>query len=139
MIQKRCDLLLKGGTVLTLDARDTIIADGAIVAHCIHVNENDYDRLGRAGVAMAYTPIGNAKTGRIAPAIELADAGIDITLCTDTFSGDLFEAMRWAIATQRIRAGGRSVLDARVALRWATETGDGVCSSMEPVVRTCGM
>ena len=100
------------------------LLDGRLIAaHCIHVNENDYGRLGRAGVAMAYTPIGNAKTGRIAPAIELAEAGMDITLCTDTFSGDLFEAMRWAIAMQRIRAGGRSVLDARIALRWATEAG----------------
>lgn len=94
-----------------------------IAAHCIHVDKADYTRLAAAGVAMAYTPIGNAKTGRIAPALELTEAGVDVTLCTDTFSGDLFEAMRWAIAMQRIRQGGRTVLDARTALRWATEAG----------------
>ena len=93
-----------------------------IAAHCIHVDESDYARLGQAGIAMAYTPIGNAKTGRIAPAVELAAAGVGITLCTDTFSGDMFEALRWAIAMQRIRQGS-AVLDARTALRWATQAG----------------
>lgn len=100
------------------------LLDGRLIAaHCIHVDEADYARLASAGIAMAYTPIGNAKTGRIAPAFELAEAGVDVTLCTDTFSGDLFEAMRWAIAMQRIRQGGKTVLDARTALRWATEVG----------------
>jgi 5-methylthioadenosine/S-adenosylhomocysteine deaminase len=91
-----------------------------IAAHCIHVEPGDHARLGAAGIAMAYTPIGNAKTGRIAPAVELAEAGVALTLCTDTFSGDLFEAMRWGIAMQRIRSG-RTVFDARTALRWVTQ------------------
>lgn len=94
-----------------------------VAAHCIHVDPADHGRLGAAGIAMAYTPIGNAKTGRIAPVMDLAAAGVAVTLCTDTFSGDLFEAMRWAIAMQRIREGGRTVLDARTALRWATASG----------------
>ncbi|WP_419829907.1 amidohydrolase family protein [Methylobacterium sp.] len=94
-----------------------------IAAHCIHVDPRDYARMGAAGIAMAYTPIGNAKTGRIAPVLDLAEAGIGITLCTDTFSGDLFEAMRWAVAMQRIRSADGFVLDARTALRWATQAG----------------
>lgn len=91
-----------------------------IAAHCIHVDPSDHGLLGAAGITMAYTPIGNAKTGRIAPAYELEQAGVTITLCTDTFSGDVFEAMRWGISMQRIRQEGRTVFDARTALRWAT-------------------
>lgn len=94
-----------------------------IAAHCIHVDPQDHARMGAAGIAMAYTPIGNAKTGRIAPVLDLAEAGVAVTLCTDTFSGDLFEAMRWAVAMQRVRGEGRTVLDARTALRWATQGG----------------
>lgn len=94
-----------------------------IAAHCIHVDPEDYGLMGSAGIAMAYTPIGNAKTGRVAPVLDLAAAGTAVTLCTDTFSGDLFEAMRWAVAMQRVRANGQSVLDARTALRWATQAG----------------
>ncbi|MCJ2125154.1 amidohydrolase family protein [Methylobacterium sp. J-077] len=94
-----------------------------IAAHCIYVDPQDHARMGGAGIAMAYTPIGNAKTGRIAPVLDLAEAGISITLCTDTFSGDLFEAMRWAVAMQRVRSANGFVLDARTALCWATQAG----------------
>ncbi len=94
-----------------------------IAAHCIHIDPEDYVRLGAAGIALAYTPIGNAKTGRIAPVLDLAESGVAVTLCTDTFSGDLFEAMRWAVAMQRVKRDGQSVLDARTALRWATQAG----------------
>jgi 5-methylthioadenosine/S-adenosylhomocysteine deaminase len=86
---------------------------------------------------MAYTPIGNAKTGRIAPALQLAEAGASVTLCTDTFSGDLFEAMRWGLSMQRVRTEG-AVLSARTALRWACENGAralglwGQVGSLEP-------
>jgi 5-methylthioadenosine/S-adenosylhomocysteine deaminase len=94
-----------------------------IAAHCIHVDSQDHARMGAAGMAVAYTPIGNAKTGRIAPILDLAEAGVAVTLCTDTFSGDLFEAMRWAVSMQRVKEGGKPVLDARTALRWATQAG----------------
>ncbi|UHC15315.1 amidohydrolase family protein [Methylobacterium currus] len=99
-----------------------LLTPALLAAHCIHIEARDIARLARAGAAMAYTPLGNAKTGRIAPALDLAEAGVEITLCTDTFSGDLFEAMRWGVAMQRIRRGA-PVLDARTALAWATGNG----------------
>ena len=54
--------------------------------------------------------------------MELREAGARIALCTDTFSGDLIEAMRWSIAMQRINRQG-NVLDARTALGWGTRDG----------------
>jgi 5-methylthioadenosine/S-adenosylhomocysteine deaminase len=94
-----------------------------IAAHCIHLDAQDVERCGRAGITVAHSPIGNAKSGTIAPVLELEKAGATIALCTDTMAGDMVEAMRWAVSMQRIRANGDLVLDAAHALRWATATG----------------
>ena len=93
-----------------------------IAGHCIWLDEADVGRVGQAAVTVAHAPIGNAKSGTIAPVLALAQAGARIALCTDTFSGDLFEAMRWAAAMQRVRAGGFQP-DARTVLTWATRGG----------------
>ena len=83
----------------------------------------------RAGLTVAHAPIGNLRAGDVAPVLDLEAAGARIALCTDTMSGDLFEAMRTAIAAARIRAGGDGFhretpdLDARKALQWATRSG----------------
>jgi 5-methylthioadenosine/S-adenosylhomocysteine deaminase len=93
-----------------------------IAGHCIWLDDAEVGRVGKAAVTVAHAPIGNAKSGTIAPILALAEAGARIALCTDTFSGDLFEAMRWAAAMQRIRAGGFAP-DARTVLAWATRGG----------------
>ncbi|WP_422034856.1 amidohydrolase family protein [Reyranella sp.] len=99
-----------------------LLNERLIAAHCIHMERADIELCGKAGITVAHAPIGNAKGGRIAPIVELRDAGARIALCTDTFSGDLIEAMRWAIAMQRIDRQG-NVLDARTVLDWGTREG----------------
>ncbi|MGG5818619.1 amidohydrolase family protein [Falsiroseomonas sp. HW251] len=94
-----------------------------IAAHCIHLDAADVALCGRAGMTVAHSPIGNAKAGDVAPILALRDAGARIALCTDTMSGDMVEAMRWAVCMQRVRQGGEFVLDAATALRWATRAG----------------
>ena len=99
-----------------------LLNDRLVAAHCIHMDRADIELCGKAGITVAHAPIGNAKGGRIAPIVELREAGARIALCTDTFSGDLIEAMRWAISMQRINRQG-NVLDARTVLGWATRDG----------------
>lgn len=99
-----------------------LLNERLIAAHCIHMERVDIELCGKAGITVAHAPIGNAKGGRIAPIVELRDAGARIALCTDTFSGDLIEAMRWSIAMQRIDRQG-NVLDARTVLDWGTREG----------------
>jgi 5-methylthioadenosine/S-adenosylhomocysteine deaminase len=94
-----------------------------IAAHGIHLDGADIARCGAADMTLAHAPIGNARSGEIAPVMELAEAGARVALCTDTMSGDMIEAMRWAVSLQRVRAGGRFVLDAAQAMRWATTAG----------------
>jgi len=96
-----------------------LLDDRLIAAHCIWLSEADVARVGAAGVTVAHSPIGNAKSGTIAPIMALRAAGARIALCTDGFTGDLFEAMRWAIAMQRVRERG-FVLSAREVMGWAT-------------------
>lgn len=99
-----------------------LLNDRLIAAHCIHMDRADIELCGRSGMTVAHAPIGNAKGGRIAPILELQEAGARIALCTDTFSGDLIEAMRWAISMQRINRQG-NVLDPKTVLGWGTREG----------------
>ena len=94
-----------------------------VAAHCIFLTEEDIARLGRNRVVVAHAPIGNASFGAAAPICALEQAGAQITLCTDTKSADMFEAMRMAIATARWRSGMKMVLDARTVFGWATSCG----------------
>ena len=96
-----------------------LLNDRLIAAHCIHMDRSDIELCGKSKMTVAHAPIGNAKGGRIAPIMELMEAGARIALCTDTFSGDLIEAMRWAISMQRINRQG-NVLDPRTVLDWGT-------------------
>jgi 5-methylthioadenosine/S-adenosylhomocysteine deaminase len=99
-----------------------LLNDRLIAAHCIHMDRHDIELCGKSKMTVAHAPIGNAKGGRIAPIMELQEAGARIALCTDTFSGDLIEAMRWAISMQRINRQG-NVLDPKIVLGWGTREG----------------
>lgn len=91
-----------------------------IAAHCVFLDGADRQRLGDAKVTVAHAPHQNAPAGNSAPIRELEAAGAQITLCTDARSGNLFEAMRLAIASWRLRNGGYEP-NARRALSWAID------------------
>ena len=115
------------GPVELLDACGLLDAR-LVAAHCIFLDAPDIARAGASGLAVAHAPVGNLRAGNVAPVLDLEAAGARIALCTDTMSGDLFEAMRTAIAAARIRGGGgdsveAAGLDARKVLGWATRAG----------------
>ncbi|WP_332117346.1 amidohydrolase family protein [Azorhizobium caulinodans] len=93
-----------------------------IAGHCIHMTESDMALFGSRGAVVAHVPVGNAAHGSVASMRALERAGARISLCTDTKSGDMFEAMRMAIAATRIRGEGFTVSSHDV-LRWATHNG----------------
>lgn len=107
------------GSVELLD--DVGILDSNLVAaHCIFLTDADIRRIGNERVVVAHSPLGNARSGNIAPIVALDEAGATITLCTDSKSADMFESMRMAIAGARIKAGGKFVLNASRVFAWAT-------------------
>ncbi len=91
-------------------------------AHGIYMDDADIALAGRAGIKLCHAPIGNAAFGATAPVLALQAAGVQVTLCTDTKSADMFETMRMAIVAARVRAQ-RFVLDAVTVFGWATEGG----------------
>ena len=111
-----------GRTPVETMATAGLLDDRTVAAHCIHMTDADIDRAGAAGVAVAHSPVGNLASGRSAPILDLKAKGARITLCTDTKSGDMFEAMRAAVASARIR-GAEFEPKAREVLRWATSGG----------------
>lgn len=91
-------------------------------AHGIFVDAADIALAGQAGIHLCHAPIGNATFGAFAPVLALRDAGVQVTLCTDTKSADMFETMRMAIVAARARAQA-FVLDAATVFGWATVGG----------------
>lgn len=99
-----------------------LLNSNLMAGHCIHLDDAEVGRIGAAGVRVAHSPYGNAVSGRIAPIVALEAAGATITLCTDTKSGDMFEAMRMAVSVARIRHAGYD-MNAQTVLGWATRNG----------------
>lgn len=100
-----------------------LLNDRLTAAHCIHLEADEIARMAAAGAYAAHVPSGNATGGQVAPVVDMVRAGVPITLCTDSKSGDMFEAMRTAIKVARIRADGEFVLNAETVLAWATTGG----------------
>ncbi|MBE9637170.1 amidohydrolase family protein [Salipiger mangrovisoli] len=100
-----------------------VLSPDLIAAHCIFMSDSDIARFGAAGAVVAHAPIGNASFGAAAPIKALLEAGATITLCTDTKSADMFEAMRMALASARWKAGMSFDFDAAQVFGWATQGG----------------
>lgn len=109
-----------GRTPTQLLAETGLLNRKIVAAHCVFVDEADRKILGDARVTVAHAPHQNAPAGNSAPVRELAAAGAQITLCTDARSGNLFEAMRLAVASWRLRNGGYEP-NARLVLGWAID------------------
>jgi 5-methylthioadenosine/S-adenosylhomocysteine deaminase len=82
-----------------------LLNERLLCGHCIYVDEPDMQRMASAGAHVVHIPKCNAASGRLAPTPQLAKAGLNLTLATDTQHGDMVELMRWAIATARVQVG----------------------------------
>lgn len=91
-----------------------------ISAHCVFLDDQDIVEVGRSGMNVAHAPHQNARVGNIAPILKLREAGANITLCTDTRSADMFEAMRLALVSARILDKGKEPKAPEV-LKWITK------------------
>lgn len=97
------------------------------VAHAIHLNAGEIERLGREGVSVSHLPASDMAFGAgVCPTRELEAAGVAIGLGVDgsasNDSSNMMEAVRHALMLQRLRYGHAAV-SPYDALRWATEGG----------------
>ena len=102
-------------------------SDRAWVAHCVHPDQAEIDRLGRWGTGVAHCPSSNQILGAgLAPVRELRAAGVPVGIgCDGSASADcasLWLETRGALLLARLRGGARA-MQAREALEMATLDG----------------
>ncbi|HLX98100.1 MAG TPA: 8-oxoguanine deaminase [Roseiarcus sp.] len=95
------------------------------VAHGIHFNASEIERLGKAGVSVCHCAASDMAFGMgVCPTRELEAAGVAIGLGVDgsasNDSSNMMEAVRHALMLQRLSYGPAEVTPYD-ALRWATE------------------
>ena len=97
------------------------------LAHCVHLSQDDVERLGATGTAVASCPTSNGRLGSgIAPVPELLAAGVRVGFAVDGSAsndgGDILAEVRQGMLMARARSGP-AALSARQALRIATRGG----------------
>ena len=98
------------------------------LAHAVHVDGSEIDRLAAAGTAVVNCPASNMKLASgIAPVKELLDAGVTVALGTDGAASnndlDLFGEMRDAAMVGKLGADDAAAVPAAAAVRMATRGG----------------
>ncbi len=94
-----------------------------VAAHCIHLTEDDQERLANTNTSVAHVPEGNLKKGDVAPISSLEQKGVNVALCTDSMSGSMFESMRFGLAVHRLSSGNRVKPSPQHMLEMATIKG----------------
>lgn len=107
---------------------ETIKNEKAILAHCVKLNKEEIERLGKLNISVSHCPISNLKLGcGIADISNMVEKGINVTLGTDgQGSGsnlDLFEAMKYAALLQKGINEDATLLPAYEVLKMATING----------------
>lgn len=110
---------------IDLMERNGILDAGALLIHCVRLDERDVAAVARSRSSIAHCPVSNAKLGHgTAPLVELLDAGVPVGLGSDSVASnnkmDMLAEARAATLAQRARVGRHDVVCARDALHLAT-------------------
>ena len=102
-----------------------LLAGDVIAAHGVWLTNDDIEVLARNDTAVVHCPCSNAKhASGVAPVTEMQAAGLRLAIGTDGPAShhrlDLFEEMRTAIRTARIRSGDARTFGPAEALRMTT-------------------
>lgn len=97
----------------------------AVLAHCIHLNDDEIALLSKRGAIVAHCPVSNLKLGDgVAPIPRLLQAGAQVTLGTDGPASsndlDLWNVLRMAAILHRGVHQNPTLTPARQALRMVT-------------------
>jgi 5-methylthioadenosine/S-adenosylhomocysteine deaminase len=127
--KSECEMVEQETGMRNVSYLDSVGMSGAhvMLAHCVHLNEEELETLGRTRTNVAHCPSSNLKLGSgIAPIAEMIDRGISVSLGADGAPCnnrlDMFTEMRTAALLQKA-LHGPEVLPASRALRMATIDG----------------
>ncbi len=104
-----------------------VLGPNVIAAHCVWVDEEEWDILAERGVTVSHCPCSNMKLGSGRFPYELAiKSGVRITLGTDGASSnnnlDLREEMKFASLLAKV-GGDSTILPAKEVFAWASRNG----------------
>lgn len=100
----------------------------ALVAHAVHLNDDEIELLAAKGVAVSHNPVSNLKLASgMARVPELLRAGVTVSLGTDSAASnnnlDLFEEIRFAALLHKGVSGDPTAVPALEALKMGTVNG----------------
>jgi 5-methylthioadenosine/S-adenosylhomocysteine deaminase len=127
--RSECELVERESGLRNIEYLDSVGVSGThvLLAHCVHVDENEMGLLASRGTHVAHCPSSNMKLGSgIAPVVEMLGRGISVTLGADGAPCnnrlDMFTEMRTAALLQKVSRGA-DALPASQVLRMATRGG----------------
>lgn len=99
-----------------------------VLAHCVHVDEEEMDLMAKSGTHVAHNPLSNLKLASgFAPIPSMLEKGINVTLGTDgAISGndmDMWLAMKLAATIHKAANDNPSAISSHQALHMATLNG----------------
>ncbi len=105
--------------------RAGVLNERLIGVHGVYLSEKEVELYSRSGATLVHCSLSMAKLeGRIAPIIELAENGTNITLGNDSPNPvglmDMFTEMRFAAVLNKVWRRRTNVASAIEAFRWAT-------------------
>ena len=119
--------MVSGLTPTRVLERAGLLRQGVLLAHCVHLAQDEIDLIAASGASIAHCPRSNAYLGAgIAPLARFRRAGVRVGLGTDSAASclrlDFFEEMRFALGLHRV-AEDAGVLLAKDVLKLATRGG----------------
>ncbi|MCG8468707.1 MAG: amidohydrolase [Gemmatimonadetes bacterium] len=105
-----------------------ILEGPTALAHCVHLTDDDFDRLARSGAAVLHNPLSNLKLGSgIAEVARMLERDIPVLIGTDgpvsSNDLDMWTAMRFAGLLQRGHRQDSTLTPAREIVRMVTSAG----------------
>ena len=101
-----------------------LLAPDVVLAHCVHVNDNDLDIIAKFGSKVAHNPMSNMLNAvGTAPVSHMLRRGISVGLGNDGYIFDGFENMRAAYLVHRLVSRDPNAIDAYTILEMATIRG----------------
>ncbi len=105
-----------------------LIGDDTFLAHCVHVDDSEIERLADTGTGAVHCPASNMKLASgMAPVQAMLDADVTVGLGTDGPASnndlDMFDEMRDAAMVGKLAAEDASAVPAETVVQMATANG----------------
>ena len=87
-----------------------VLGKDTLLAHCVHVDDEEIDLLAQTGTAVVNNPQSNMSNGvGFAPVRKMLEKGVTVGLGTDAYTSDMLESAKAFISSMRLTEGSPAV------------------------------